>query len=222
MAGERALPGLGLRAYWTVGSNDWETEHDPDTRLLSILCQCRAKSRVTNLPGSPANGDIYVIPVGQTDENKIAARDNGAWVLIAPLEGFLVWIEDTNEFVYWSGSAWTVLDTGGGGGAPTEVVVINKTASHTLELSDASGYVRMNVASANNLTVPPNGTVAFAVGAVIQVRQVGAGQTTVVAGAGVTINTSETLKARKQGSTLTLVKVGTNEWDLTGDVEVAP
>lgn len=221
MAGERALPGLGLRAYWTPGSNDWETEHDPDTRLLSILVQAAVISRTTNLPGSPANGNIYIVPVGQTNENQIAARDNGAWVYIVPKEGHLVHVNDTDEFVKWTGSAWEVLSSGGGS-APTEVVVINKTASHTLELSDASGYVRMNVASAHNLTVPPNGTVAFAVGAVIQVRQVGVGQTTVVAGAGVTINTSETLKARKQGSTLTLVKVGTNEWDLTGDLEVAP
>lgn len=222
MAGERALPGLGLRAYWTPGSNDWETEHDPDTRLLSILVQAAVISRTTNLPGSPANGAIYIVPVGQANENQIAARDNGAWVYIVPKEGHLIHVNDTDEFVKWTGSAWEVLDAGGGGSAPTEVVVINKTASHTLELSDASGYVRMNVASANNLTVPPNGTVAFAVGAVIQVRQVGAGQTTVVAGSGVTINTAETLKARKQGSTLTLVKVGTNEWDLTGDLEVAP
>lgn len=221
MAGERALPGLGLRAYWTPGSNDWETEHDPDTRLLSILVQAAVISRTTNLPGSPANGNIYIVPVGQTNENQIAARDNGAWVYIVPKEGHLVHVNDTDEFVKWTGSAWEVLSSGGGS-APTEVVVINKTASHTLELSDASGYVRMNVASAHNLTVPPNGTVAFVVGAVIQVRQVGVGQTTVVAGAGVTINTSETLKARKQGSTLTLVKVGTNEWDLTGDLEVAP
>ena len=220
MAGERALPGLGLRAYWTPGSNDWETEHDPDTRLLSVLVQAAVISRTTNLPGSPANGNIYIVPVGQTDENKIAARDNGVWVYIVPKEGHLVHVNDTDEFVKWTGSAWGVLSSGGS--APTEVVVINKTASHTLELSDASGYVRMNVASTNNLTVPPNGTAAFTVGAVIQVRQVGAGQTTVVAGAGVTINTSETLKARKQGSTLTLVKVGTNEWDLTGDLEVAP
>lgn len=221
MAGERALPGLGLRAYWTPGSNDWETEHDPDTRLLSILVQAAVISRTTNLP-TGANGDIYIVPVGQANENQIAAKDNGAWVYIVPKEGHLVHVNDTDEFVKWTGSAWEVLDAGGGGSAPTEVVVINKTASHTLELSDASGYIRMNVASANNLTVPPNGTVAFAVGAVVQVRQVGVGQTTVVAGSGVTVNTAETLKARKQGSTLTLVKVGTNEWDLTGDLEVAP
>ena len=64
MAGERALPGLGLRAYWTVGSNNWEQQHDPDTRMLSVLCQAAVISRTTNLPGSPANGDIYIVPVG--------------------------------------------------------------------------------------------------------------------------------------------------------------
>lgn len=221
MAGERALPGLGLRAYWTAGSNNWDQQHDPDTRKLSVLVQAAVISRTTNLPGSPSNGDIYIVPVGQTNENQIAARDNGAWVYFAPAEGFLVHVNDDDEFVKWTGSAWEALATGGSGGA-TELTVINKTASHTLELSDAGGYVRMNVASANNLTVPPNGTVAFPVGTVIQLRQVGAGQTTVVAGSGVTVNTGETLKLRGQHSSGALVKVATNEWDLTGDLEVAP
>ena len=220
MAGERTLPGLGLRAYWTVGSNNYEQQHDPDTRLLSILCQAAAISRTTNLPGSPANGDIYIVPVGQTNENAIAARDNGAWVYITPKEGHLVHVNDDDQYVKWTGAAWEVLSTGGGGGA-TELTVINKTASHTLELTDAGGYVRMNVASANNLTVPPNASVAFPVGTVIQLRQVGAGQTTVVAGSGVTVNTGETRKLRGKHSSGALVKVGTNEWDLTGDLEVA-
>ncbi|AAT69482.1 gp87 [Alphaproteobacteria phage PhiJL001] len=105
--------------------------------------------------------------------------------------------------------------------APTSVSLNTQTASYTLALEDAGANVRMNVAGANNLTVPPNSTVAFPTGTVISARQVGAGQTTIVAGAGVTINTPETLLCRKQGSTVSLVKVGTDEWDLTGDLQLA-
>jgi hypothetical protein len=219
MAGERALPGLGLRAYWTVGSNNWDQQHDPDTRKLSVLVQAAVKSRTTNLP-TGSNGDIYIVPVGQTNENQIAAKDNGAWVYFAPAEGFLVHVNDDDEFVKWTGSAWEALATGGGGGA-TELTIVNKTASYSLTTAEAGAYVRMNVASANNLTVPTNASQAIPVGAVIQVRQVGAGQTTLVAASGVTINTPETLKLRAQGSSASLVKVGTNEWDLTGDLELA-
>jgi len=215
MAGERALPGLGLRAYWTVGSNNWEQQHDPDTRMLSVLVQAAVISRTTNLPGSPANGDIYIVPVGRANENQIAARDNGAWVYFVPKEGWLVHVNNTDEFVRWTGVAWEPF---GGGYVP----VVTKTADHILELADRGRYVRMNVAGANTLTVPPNATVAFPVGTVVQLRQAGVGQTTVVAGVGVTINTSETLALRKQGSSASLIKVATDTWDLTGDLEVAP
>ena len=102
---------------------------------------------------------------------------------------------------------------------PKAITVNTKTASHELVLADAGTYVRMNVATANNLTVPPDATVAFPVGTVIQLRQAGAGQTTVVAGSGVTVSTSETLKLRKQGASAALIKVGANSWDLTGDLE---
>jgi hypothetical protein len=77
----------------------------------------------------------------------------------------------------------------------------------------------MTSATAVNLTVPTNASVAFPVGTIIQIRQAGAGQVTVVASGGVTVNTAETLKLRKQGSTAALVKVDTNAWDLTGDLE---
>lgn len=106
-------------------------------------------------------------------------------------------------------------------GAAAELLGINtQTAGYTLVLTDGKDvYVRMNVASANNLTVPLNSSVAFPIGTLIPIRQAGAGQTTIVATGGVTINTPETLKLRKQGSNGALIKIGTDTWDLTGDLE---
>lgn len=107
--------------------------------------------------------------------------------------------------------------------AASQVLTINtRTASYTLVLADGTDtYVQMNVASANNLTVPPNSSVAFRIGTQIPGRQIGAGQTTIVAGAGVTITTPETLLLRKQNSSFTLIKTGTNTWDLAGDLQGA-
>ncbi|MBS3648874.1 hypothetical protein KEU06_09670 [Pseudaminobacter sp. 19-2017] len=105
---------------------------------------------------------------------------------------------------------------------PSGLTVTTKTANYTLALPDASGYVRMNVVATNTLTVPPNSVVAFPIGTAIPIRQIGAGQTTVVAGTGVVVNTSETLKLRKQHSGATLIKVATDVWDLVGDVELLP
>lgn len=106
---------------------------------------------------------------------------------------------------------------------PTLVNVVPKTASFTLALTDAVGYLRVTSATAVNCTVPTNASVAFPIGTVIQIRQSGAGQVTIVPATGspgVTVNTPETLKLRKNGSTVFLLKVDTNTWDLTGDLEL--
>jgi len=63
--------------------------------------------------------------------------------------------------------------------------------TYTLALTDDGKLVEMNNASANTLTVPPNSSVAFPVGSQILVLQTGAGQTTLVAGAGVTVNSKD-------------------------------
>ena len=104
----------------------------------------------------------------------------------------------------------------------TERGLTSPTDDYTLVAGDRVNYVRMNKATAVNLTVPPNASVAFALCTEIPIFQKGAGQVTIVAGSGVTINTPETLKLRRQYSTALLTKVGTNEWDLTGDLELAP
>jgi len=105
--------------------------------------------------------------------------------------------------------------------AVVAIAVNVQTGSWTLVLADAGKSVEMDVATANNLTVPPNSSVAFPVGTIVEVCQVGAGQTTVVAGAGVTVRTPETLVVTGQWSTVSLRKRATDEWVLAGDVEVA-
>lgn len=99
------------------------------------------------------------------------------------------------------------------------VEINTQTTSYTLTVDDAERYIRMNVATANNVTVPTNASVPIPVGRQVHIRQAGAGKTSIVASGGVTVNTPETLNARKQGSTLTLIKVATDTWDLMGDLE---
>jgi len=99
------------------------------------------------------------------------------------------------------------------------VVTNRQTASYTLVLSDADKLVEMNVASANNLTVPLNSSVAFATGTQILLAQYGAGQTTIVATSGVTIRSNGAkLKLNAQYSGATLIKIAENEWYLFGDI----
>jgi hypothetical protein len=99
------------------------------------------------------------------------------------------------------------------------IVTNRQTASYTLVLGDADKLVEINNASANNLTVPLNSSVAFATGTQILLAQYGAGQTTIVATSGVTVRSNGAkLKLNAQYSGATLIKIDTNEWYLFGDI----
>lgn len=104
---------------------------------------------------------------------------------------------------------------------PSFVGINDQTGtSYQYAISDASKYVRHNNALAITATVPGFATTPFAVGHVIHVGQIGVGQVTFGEGAGVTINTAETLKLRKQHSRASLINVAQDIWDLTGDLEL--
>ena len=84
--------------------------------------------------------------------------------------------------------------------------------SYTLVLTDAQKFVTMSNAAASTLTVPPNSDVAFPVGTLVKGAQRGAGQVTLTAGAGVTIEAVPGLKVAAQFGVFSLLKVATNTW----------
>ena len=98
-------------------------------------------------------------------------------------------------------------------------VAADKTADYTLGLGDASSSIGVDSGTAKNLTVPLNSSVAFPVGTVIEVRQVGAGQVTIVATGGVTLRSAgAALKLRAQYAAASLLKVATDTWSVQGDL----
>lgn len=103
----------------------------------------------------------------------------------------------------------TALDT---------LTINEQTASYTLVLADAGRQVDMNVAGANNLTIPLNSSVAFPVGTAISVCQTGAGATTIVLTGGVTGQkpASRTYVIAEQYESVTLHKVATDTWRVSG------
>lgn len=94
----------------------------------------------------------------------------------------------------------------------TKTINAQTGTSYTLALTDAPKFVTMTNASASTLTVPPNASVAFPVGTMIDGAQLGAGQVTLTPGAGVTINGTPGLKVAAQYGTFGLLKTATNVW----------
>jgi hypothetical protein len=109
--------------------------------------------------------------------------------------------------------------------ALAKVALNDQTATYTAVLTDnRNKLVRMNVSTANNFQIPTNASVAFPIGSVINVTQLGTGQTTIQAvTSGTTTITSTGAssaapKLRARYSAASCIKVGTDTWLVVGDI----
>lgn len=100
-----------------------------------------------------------------------------------------------------------------------------QTATYTAVLTDnRNKLITMSVASANDFLIPTNANVAFPIGSVINVIQIGAGQTTIKAVTSGTTTISSTgatataPKLRAQFSAASCIKVATDTWYVVGDI----
>ena len=66
-------------------------------------------------PGSPAEGDRYIIASGATGawfgwDASVAQFSGGVWLRLVPQTGWLAWGAAGSQLLVWTGSAWTGLD----------------------------------------------------------------------------------------------------------------
>jgi len=91
--------------------------------------------------------------------------------------------------------------------------------SYSLVASDQDKLVTLSNAAAITLTIPPS---VFSAGQLVNIQQIGAGQVTLAAGAGVTITstgaTSAAPKLRAQFSAATVVCTAANTFTVIGDL----
>ena len=96
------------------------------------------------------------------------------------------------------------------------ITLDRKTASYTLVTNDNGKMIEMNVASANTLTINAS---LFSAGNQILISQYGAGQTTITAGAGVTLRSSGgKLKTSAQYALVTIIAISSTEFYIAGDL----
>jgi hypothetical protein len=99
----------------------------------------------------------------------------------------------------------------------TQLAGVNAQAgSYTLVLADLAKLISMSCGG--NLTVPPNSSVAFPIGAVITPLQSGATQVTIVGGVGVTVHGNPGLKLAGQWAAASLIQIATDVWVLAGNI----
>lgn len=114
---------------------------------------------------------------------------------------------------------------GDAGVVPLTTLGETSSTSYTLSLSDAEKYIRMTSIVAKTVTIPINGNVAFPYVALGETTTIGIfndgpGLMTIGTEAGVTLNLKAgyTLTVPQYGGVV-ITKVGTNVWDIVGDLE---
>ena len=103
----------------------------------------------------------------------------------------------------------------------TAMIAINAQTgvTYTTVLTDDGKLVTCDNASAIALTIPPNSSVAYGIGTQINIMQLGAGQVTITAGAGVTLRSAGSkLKTSAQYAVATCCKIATDTWVVVGNL----
>ena len=123
-----------------------------------------------------------------------------------------------------TGSGLLVFGTSPTISDPTLTYSINAQTgtTYTPVLTDAGKIITTSNGSAITLTIPPNSSVAYAVGSSITIISIGAGLTTIAQGSGVTIAsvgaTATAPVLRAQHSSATAIKIATDTWQVVGDI----
>ena len=90
--------------------------------------------------------------------------------------------------------------------------------TYTLALSDAGKFLQFTNGSSISVTIPTNASVAFTIGQTLVIEQYAAGVVTVAGDTGVTLRSRGSRnKTNGQYAEITLTKIGTDEWSLSGD-----
>lgn len=111
-------PHLGLTLLASSQAQKEVTINEALVALDAIIGSGAIDRDLNTPPGSPSNGDLYIIgavPTGTWATNG-SAYDlvyyyNG-WKYITPSEGLTVWVKDEDKFYTWNGSAWSAEGSG--------------------------------------------------------------------------------------------------------------
>lgn len=104
-------------------------------------------------------------------------------------------------------------------GVPSLTTFTEKTSGYTLDtLTLQDSVVEMNSSSPMTFTIPTNATLAWPIGASMDILQTGTGQVTIANAVGVTLNFTPGNKLRTRWSSCTIMKRGTDSWILYGDL----
>ncbi|MBP0440145.1 DUF2793 domain-containing protein [Tianweitania sediminis] len=102
-----------LLPYMLAAQAQKHVTHNEALRLLDGLVQLSVLDRdLTAPPGSPADGDRYIVGSGATGawagwDLNVAIWTDGAWLRLPPRTGWRAWVEDEGLLLVYDGSSWS-------------------------------------------------------------------------------------------------------------------
>jgi Protein of unknown function (DUF2793) len=164
-------PNLGLNYGYSLGEDGWNLGIDQNWKKLGGLMFLSVINRTTTAqPGSPSNGDRYILPAGETwsggTANQVAVRVAGVWEFYTPDLGWRAYDEALDQFVIFTSTGWKqvagVRVSSSGSGA-FDVVLKNteNLTNHrdlTITVNDINRTINLagNLVLANNFTTSGN------------------------------------------------------------------
>jgi hypothetical protein len=150
-----------LKYAWGLGFNGWHAENDDNLVGLGALTHLSVISRTTSLPGSPSDGDRYIVPAGDANEHQVAVRVEGAWKLYVPNDGWWTYVEDEDKRYQFVGGEWAEFVSGAlslFAKRDGEIAAWSKTGAFAAETSQAmeievDGSV-LSIAASTSITMP--------------------------------------------------------------------
>ncbi len=107
-------------------------------------------------------------------------------------------------------------------GVPSLTTFVEKTESYQLDTLDhKDNVVEINMSTEGTFTIPLDATLAWPVGASMDIFATGTGEITIVGEAGVTVNATPGLTLRTQWSSATIMKRGPDSWVAYGDLKAS-
>ena len=205
-----SIPNGGFLELVATSATSWNTSYQAITQGQYVVGAVSNATSATTCTGNAA-----------TVTNGVYTTTINALAIAAPITGYA----STTGTVATTDSIVAAIGKLNGNILASQGTTFNNQTgtTYTTVLTDAAAAgvinntLTFNNAATQTVTIPPNSSVAYAVGATMQVIQLGVGKVTFAAGAGVTINSSGSLKSiGSQYTAVTLMQMSLNTWLLVG------
>lgn len=156
-------------ARWLSGTNQNSIPANDNALRAEVLQRLVLDDATTAQPGSPNDGDLYIIPSGASgaqwstfDEDDLAIFYSGTWYAFAPVDGVVVHFD--GELRQWTTSGGWEAVSGGGGGDPLQSIII-ACSDETTDLTTGTAKVTFRMPYAFDLLPGAAGVRASLTGA---------------------------------------------------------